>query len=260
MVISHRSENKRLEFVIAHLFVYCLLVVSKPALADEVKIAVASNFNSTIKIIAQKFESETDHHPVLVFGSTGKHYAQIKNGAPFDLFVAANIEYPRLLEQQGIALDGSRFTYALGKIVLWSPYANLIDKNGDVLSDGGFSYLAIANPRLAPYGRAAMEVLQNLGLSEALSKRLVKGENIAQAFQFVSSGNAELGFVANSQIKLSGQSNIEGSVWHVPLELYSPIEQQLVALNSKDATLTFLKFMRSKEAKKIIRDHGYDIP
>jgi molybdate transport system substrate-binding protein len=196
---------------------------------------------------------------MLIFGSTGKHYAQIKNGAPFDAFFAADVRRPELLEKEGVALPGSRFTYAIGKLVLWSPKTGYVDPDASILERGEFHHLAIANPKLAPYGKAAQEILQALGLWDRHSGRLVRGENIGQTFQFVDSGNAEFGFVAYSQVKHPNQP-IKGSFWEVPQSLYTPIKQQAVLLKDKEAARVFLSFVRSDEALKIIHDYGYDTP
>jgi molybdate transport system substrate-binding protein len=229
------------------------------SLAEEIRVAVASNFTAAITSITKRFEENTGHKVTLIFGSTGKHYAQIKNGAPFDAFFAADPRRPKRLERQGIALPGSRFTYALGKVVLWSPKADYVDPEASILGRGKFHHLAIANPKLAPYGEAAQEILEARGLWRLLSTRLVRGENIGQAFQFVKSGNAELGFVAYSQVK-SANHPIEGSFWKVPQSLYTPIEQQAVLLKDKNAARAFLWFVRSEEMLKTIRDYGYDTP
>jgi molybdate transport system substrate-binding protein len=228
-------------------------------LAEEIRVAAASNFSDAIGAIARRFEAGTNHKVTLIFGSTGKQYAQIKNGAPFDAFFAADVHRPELLEKERIALPGSRFTYAVGKVVLWSPVTGYVDHEGRVLKQGDFRYLAIANPDLAPYGRAAREVLQARGLWDSLGRRLVRGENIGQAFQFVKSGNAELGFVACSQVTRQGQP-IEGSFWEVPQALYTPLRQQAVLLRESAAARAFLAFTRSREALKLIHDYGYDVP
>ena len=202
-------------------------------------------------VLARSFEESTGHQVKLVFGSTGKHYAQVRNGAPFDVFFSADIERPRLLEEEGIAIAGSRFTYAIGKLVLWSPMADYVDSKGNVLEKGEFNYLAIANPVLAPYGRAAKEVLQSRGLWSEMKGKAVRGENIGQAFQFVNSGNAELGFVALSQVTKINQP-IEGSFWKVPQGLYTPIEQQAVLLKENEASQNALK--KKKDRKKLQLD------
>ena len=228
-------------------------------IADEIHVAVASNFTNTIKALATRFEAGSGHKVTLSFGSTGKHYAQIKNGAPFHAFFAADVKRPELLDEEGVALPGSRFTYAIGKIVLWSPKRGAVDAQGKVLEEGTFRHLAIANPKLAPYGKAARKVLQDRGIWEALQNRMVRGENIGQAFQFVKSGNAELGFVALSQVKHPAHS-IEGSWWEIPQSLYTPIEQQAVLLRESDAARAFLAFVKSDASLEIIRGFGYATP
>ncbi|MGH8548980.1 MAG: molybdate ABC transporter substrate-binding protein [Methylococcales bacterium] len=227
--------------------------------ADEISVAVASNFTDAIKTITARFEAGTAHQVTLIFGSTGNHYAQIENGAPFDAFFAADVERPELLENEGLASPGSRFTYAVGKIVLWSPQADYVDPQGKVLQQREFRHLAIANPKLAPYGIAAREVLQAYGVWDVLQSRIVRGENIEQTFQFVASGNAELGFVACSQIRRPGHP-AAGSFWEVPQSLYSPIEQQAVLLKDNEAARAFLSFVKTDEARTIIQSFGYDTP
>lgn len=233
------------------------LLVPGHAIAEDIRLAVASNFAGAMKAIVHAFETEAEHTVKLSFGSTGKHYAQIKNGAPFDAFFAADTRRPELLEQEGFAIGGTRFTYAIGRLALWSPRAGYVDVDGNVLEARNFRFLAIANPRLAPYGEAAREVLQARGSWDGLSDRLVRGENVSQAFQFVASGNAELGFVAYSQVAQLDMS-VEGSMWEVPRDLYSPIEQQAVLLTDNAAAREFLRFVRGGEASNIIRAHGYD--
>ena len=238
--------------ILALILLFCAGLVS----ADEVRIAVASNFSDAIRSIAGQFQAETGHKVILSNGSTGKHYAQIKNGAPFDAFFAADSYRPELLEKEGIAIPGSRFTYAVGKLALWSPRPGVVEAGGEVLDEGTFRHLAVANPKLAPYGKAAREVLQKRGLWRNLSRRMVRGENIGQAFQFVKSGNAELGFVALSQIRNPNQP-ISGSYWVVPQSLHSPIRQQAVLLKDKTAARAFLDFVTREPALAIIRDFGY---
>lgn len=246
---------------IIHLAVAALtLALSTRSLsADEIRVAVASNFAGTMQQIAGRFEARTGHKVTLAFGSTGKHYAQIKNGAPFDAFFAADVKRPELLEREGVALPASRFTYAVGKLVLWSAQPGYVDAQGEVLNKGEFRHLALANPKLAPYGKAAEQVLQARGLGESLQGRLVRGENIGQAFQFVRSGNAELGFVAYSQIK-NPDVPVSGSFWVVPQPLYTPIEQQAVLLKEGKVARAFLTFVKSEESLEIIHSFGYDIP
>jgi molybdate transport system substrate-binding protein len=227
--------------------------------AEEIHIAVASNFAVTMRVLAERFEEQTGHSVVLLPGSTGKHYAQIMHGAPFDAFFAADAERPALLEAGGRSLPGSRFTYAIGRLVLWSPDPELVDGDGDVLKSDTFRRLAIANPRLAPYGRAAQQFLESRRLWESLQPKLVRGENIGQAFQFVASGNAELGLVALSQLMQSGRHR-KGSWWQVPERLHMPIEQQAVLLSNSTAALELMSFMKSEPAHTIIRGFGYGIP
>jgi len=242
----------------AWLMVALSLLISSSAMADEIRVAVASNFTEALKDIARRFEAQTGHRVTLIQGATGRHYAQIKNGAPFDIFFAADVRRPQLLDEQKVALPGSRFTYAIGRVILWSPEPGYVDAEGLVLERGKFRYLAIANPKLAPYGRAAREVLQSYGLWDRYADRMVRGENIGQAFHFVRSGNAELGFVAYSQVKRPGQP-VAGSLWIVPQERYAPIEQQAVLLRDTDAARSFLSFVKREASREIIRGFGYDI-
>jgi len=241
-------------FTIAGIF----LLAAGSALAGEARVAVASNFAATAKALEISFEQQTDHEVRLVFGSTGKHYAQIRNGAPVNVLLAADEWRPRLLEEEGVAVRGSRFTYARGRLVLWSSEAGYVDGEGRVLEEGDFRHLAIANPKLAPYGAAAQEVLETLDLWDQLGKRIVRGENIAQALQFVDSGNAELGFVAAAQV--SPERRTSGSRWVVPETLHSPIDQQAVLIRDEPAARDFLLFLGSDEAKEIIRRSGYEVP
>lgn len=236
-----------------------MMLVSMPALAGQVRVAVASNFAETIRAIAERYEEQTGHSVLISTGSTGKHYAQIRHGAPFDVFLAADSRRPVLLENEGIAQPGSRYTYAIGKLVLWSPKAGMVDKHGQVLDQGGFRYLAIANPKLAPYGRAAQQLLESRGLWADMQGRLVRGENIGQTYQYVASGNAELGLVAYAQIS-QPDLVVTGSFWLIPQDLYYPIEQQAVLLKDKDIARDFLNFVRSGEGQTIIRSYGYGVP
>ncbi len=236
-----------------------MLLITGQLIASEIRIAVASNFATAIKIISTHFEARTGHKVTLIFGSTGKHYAQIKNGAPFDIFLAADGLRPALLEKENLALPESRFTYAIGKLVLWSPQQGYVDTKGHVLTFGEFRHLAIANPKLAPYGKAAQEILTSRGLWDQISERLVRGENISQTFQFVKSGNAKLGFIAYSQVKRINQA-IDGSFWVVPQALYAAIEQQAILLKESVTARAFLLFLRSEVALQIIHDEGYDTP
>lgn len=227
--------------------------------ADGLRIAVASNFRTAMGALEEVFEARSGHTLQISFGSTGKQYAQIHNGAPFDVFLAADSLRPQLLEQEGRAEPGSRFTYAIGRLVLWSPQPGLVKAGGDILHGDRFRHLAIANPELAPYGEAAREVLVALSQWERLSGRIVRGENISQAFHFVSSGNAELGFVALAQLAGRGAA-ADGSYWLIPQELYTPIHQQAVLLSNTAAARAFLAWIEGPEASAIIRDHGYGLP
>ena len=236
-----------------------LFLIPSPVKAGEIHAAVASNFTGAAQVLAERFEEKTGHRVVLAFGSTGKHYAQIKNGAPFEVFLAADAGRPELLERDKIAVPGTRFTYAIGRLVLWSPHEGYVDPKGAVLENGKYTFLALANPKLAPYGEAAKEVLQGRGLWEKLAGRLVQGENISQALQFVNAGNAELGFVALSQIIQPG-SPLKGSYWMIPQSLYRPIEQQAVLLKDTEAARAFILFIKCDAARSLIRSHGYETP
>ncbi|MFA6232857.1 MAG: molybdate ABC transporter substrate-binding protein [Bacteroidota bacterium] len=241
------------------LMTFIMIFSQGPQPQDEIRVAVASNFSIAMTAVAKRYEAMSGHKVILMFGSTGKHYAQIRNGAALDAFFSADAERPTLLERDHIAVPGSRFTYAVGKIILWSPKKDYVDSEGRVLAERKFRHLAIANPKLAPYGKAAQQVLQARGLWDALGKRLVRGEDVGQTFQFVRSGSAELGFIALSQVKRPGRA-VAGSWWDVPQSLYSPIEQQAVLLNKRDAARGFMAFVRSEEARKIIRNYGYETP
>lgn len=241
------------------LTVLLFLVGSGPLWADGIRVAAASNVTGVARALAEQFEADTGHDVVLAFGATGKQYAQIRNGAPFDAFLAADVERPRRLEEEGIAVAGSRFTYARGALVLWSPESGVVDNGGRVLEEGDYRHLAVANPRLAPYGRAARQVLEERGLWDATKDRRVMGENIAQTFQFVRTGNAELGFVAASQL-VTNESSEEGSSWRVPQSLHDPIDQQAVLLRDNQAARDFLAFLRSEAGRAMFREFGYEAP
>lgn len=228
-------------------------------LAGEAMVAVASNFSETLKVLAKAFAQESGHRVTVIPGSTGKLYAQVNHGAPFDAFFSADVRRAQLLEKHNLALPGSRFTYAIGKIVLWSPDADYIDAHGAALSNQPYKHIAIANPKLAPYGKAAQEVLKAFNLWQSLPGQLVQGENIAQTYQFVKSRNASLGFVALSQLKKPGQA-IEGSFWLVPQTMYTPIEQQAVQLKDNPTAQQFITFVQSDAAIEIIKSYGYDVP
>ncbi|MCU7834047.1 MAG: molybdate ABC transporter substrate-binding protein [gamma proteobacterium symbiont of Taylorina sp.] len=248
----------KIKTVCISIFFPYLIFLSNIVPADTIRVASASNFTATIKVIAHQFEKESGHQVTIISGSSGKHYAQIKNGAPFDAFFSADSKRAELLDKEKIAIPGSRFIYAVGKVVLWSPKKNYVDKKAQILTQGKFRYLAIANPKLAPYGLAAQEILKTFKLWDKLRSRMVRGENIGQTFQFVKSTNAALGFVALSQIKRPNQS-IEGSYWRVPQSLYTPILQQAVLLKESEAGHLFLAYMKSRKAQQIIQDFGYDV-
>ena len=237
------------------------LGLSFAAQADEVQVAVAANFIAPMKVIAADFEKATGHKVVATFGATGKFYAQITNGAPFDVFLAADDETPAKLEKQNGSVAGSRFTYAIGKLVLWSAKPDMVDAKGEVLKKASFKHIAMANPKLAPYGAAAVETMTRLGLLEKLQPKFVQGDSIGQTFAFVSTGNAELGFVALSQV-LEGGKIKSGSAWIVPANLYNPIRQDAVILTKgKDnkAASALLDYLKSEPAKAVIRSFGYDL-
>jgi molybdate transport system substrate-binding protein len=226
------------------------------ARADEVKVAVAANFTAPMKEIAEGFERITGHRALLSFGSTGKLYAQIIHGAPFAIFLAADQKRPKLLEREGKA--SGRFTYATGKLVLWSAKPGFVDNEGKVLAKGGFSHLAIANPKTAPYGAAAMEILNRQGRSTELSSRLVRGDSISQAHQFVATGSAELGFIALSQVVLRPA----GSLWEVPQSFYTPIRQDAVLLDrgaEEPAALALIDYMKTPAVRALIERFGYAV-
>jgi molybdate transport system substrate-binding protein len=227
--------------------------------ADTVSVAVAANFTAPMQKIAAAFEIDTGHKAELSFGATGKFYAQITHGAPFQVLLSADDTTPARLEREGKAVAHSRFTYAIGTLVLWSAQPGTVDAKGDVLKSGDFKHLAIANPKLAPYGAAALQVMEKLGVATALQPRLVQGENIAQTFQFVSTGNAQLGFVALSQVMADGKIR-SGSAWQVPASLHEPIRQDAVLLMpGKDsaAASALLTYLRGSNARAIIQSYGY---
>ncbi len=224
--------------------------------ASEANIAVAANFTAAAKEIAAAFARVTGDTVNLSFGSTGALYTQIVNGAPFAAFLAADTVRPKRLETEGHAVPGSRFTYAVGQIVLWSRDPALIDSEARVLRSTTFGNLAIANPKTAPYGAAAVETLRNLGLWDAVKDRLVRGSNIAQTHQFVATGNAELGFVALSQVAL----DTRGSMWRVPRNLYAPIAQDAVLLKDDGVACAFLEYLTGLETAAILDKYGYGKP
>ena len=241
-------------------FFFALALLSTAQVhADEINVAVAANFASPLQKIAAEFEKDSGHRIVPSFGSTGKFYAQIKAGAPFEVFLAADEETPARLEKEGDGVAGSRFTYAIGKLVLWSRTVGYVDDQGEVLQRQTFQHLALPSPRLAPYGAAGVEVLKALGLLDTLQPRFVTAENITQAYQFVASGNSELGFVALAQVYKDGRI-AEGSGWIVPQKLYQPLRQDAVMLargKGKPAAEAFLAYLRADKARAIIQSFGY---
>ena len=243
------------------IFPLLILPLAGGALAGEVQVAVAANFTAPMQKIAAEFEKDTGHKAQLSFGATGKFYAQIRNGAPFQVLLAADDETPAKLEKEAMAQTGSRFTYAIGKLVLWSAKSGYVDDKGEVLKKGDFTKLALANPKLAPYGVAAIESMTKLGVLGAAEGKFVQGENIAQTYQFVSTGNAELGFVALSQVMKDGKI-AAGSAWVVPNTLHSPIRQDAVILakgKGNAAATALMGFLKSEKAKAIIKAYGYDL-
>jgi molybdate transport system substrate-binding protein len=244
------------------MIVLCGAVIAcPPAFAESTIAAVAANFTEPMNEIAEAFEKATGHSVKLSFGSSGKFVAQIENGAPFEVFLSADAEKPEKLEKNKMAVEGSRFTYTVGKLVLWSAKPGYVDDQGRILESGGFRYLALADPKLAPYGEAAVEVLKNKGLFEKLQPSFVLGENISQTHQFISTANAELGFLALSQVIENGKI-AEGSGWIVPETLHAPIRQDAVLLNKgadNPAAAALLQFLKSSEARAIIQKYGYSL-
>jgi len=231
------------------------------ALAAEVSVAVAANFTAPMKVIAQDFERDTGHRALLAFGATGQFYAQIRNGAPFEVFLAADDETPQKLENEGFGVAGSRFTYATGRLVLWSKKPGLVDPQGDVLRRLQFDKIAMSNPKLSPYGAAAVEALTRIGLHDRILAKAVEGSNITQTFQFVASGNADLGFVALSQVFENGRIK-EGSAWVVPAAMHAPIRQDAVLLKpgrDNAAALALLKYLQTPKARATILSFGYEL-
>ena len=227
--------------------------------AAEVSVAVAANFAGPMREIAQAFERDTGHKAVVALGSTGKLYAQIKQGAPFEVLLSADAQTPARLEAEGLGVAGSRFTYAIGTLVLWSKQPGLVDEKGDVLRSGKFERIAIANPKLAPYGAAAVETLTQMGVLQTVQPKVVQGENISQTYQFVATQNAQLGFVALSQVMVDGRVS-QGSAWVVPAHLHSPIRQDAVLLakgRDAPAAAALMRFLRSERARALIRTFGY---
>lgn len=234
------------------------LILGGAAFAGETKVAVAANFTDAAKEIAARFKARTGHEATLSFGSSGQFYTQIANGAPFEVFLSADVERPQKAEAEGLSVPGSRFTYATGRLVLYSKTPGLVDGKGAVLRSGKFEKLSIADPKAAPYGQAAVETLTRLKLYDALKPKIVQGASITQAFQYVQTGAAELGFVALSQVI----NEPGGSRWVVPASNHTAIEQQAVLLKTganSEAAKAFVAFLKSGEAKAIIKRYGYEV-
>ncbi len=232
------------------------------ASADEIQVAVAANFTAPMQKIAADFEKDTGHKAMLAFGTVGKFFAQMKNGAPFEVLVSADKETPDKLVAEGLAVESTRHTYAIGRLVLWSAQPGYVDAKGEVLRTGDFKHLALANPKLAVYGAAGQEVMKRLGVFDAIQPRIVLAENISQAHQYVATGNAELGFVALSQIIGKDGGIDRGSAWMVPADLYPPIKQDVIVLTpgkDKAAALALVNYLKTDKARAIIRSFGYEL-
>ena len=257
-----RNRNNAIKFTALLVAAGLAAAVSPSSRAEELTIAVASNFAAPMNEITQAFEAETDHEVRLAFGSSGKLYAQIRHGAPFDAFFSADQDKISRLMEHNLVVASSRMTYAEGRLVLWSANDRLVDSEGEILASGRFSRLAIANPKLAPYGAAALEVLAGLGLEESTKSKRVMGENISQTYQYVASGNAQLGLIALSQVYRDGRL-ISGSGWIVPEKLYRPIRQDAAILSrssigrKRRAIDTFWHFFQGPKADAIIQSYGY---
>jgi molybdate transport system substrate-binding protein len=227
--------------------------------AEDVHVAVAANFLATLQQVADRFNQQSVHHVIISSGSTGKLYAQIVHGAPYEIFLAADAERPLRLEREGYGVSGSRYTYARGRLALWSRDAQGVDAEGEVLRSAAMAHLAMANPRTAPYGLAAQQTLEHLALWRRWQPRIVQGEDIGQVLQFVDSGAAEMGFVAFSQVKRRAR----GSYWLVPQAYHAPLEQQALLLRPgahAGAARAFMQYLRSADVRRLIEDAGYDVP
>lgn len=238
-----------------------LLCATLSVLADEVQVAVAANFTGPMQVISALFERDTGHKASLAFGATGKFYAQITNGAPFEILLSADDETPAKLVKEGYGIAGTPFTYAIGKLVLWSADPKLVDAKGAILKKGGFKHLSLANPKAAPYGAAGMQAMTKLGVADSIKPLIVQGENISQTHQFISTGAAELGFVAYSQVIKNGQIG-SGSGWIVPSNLYDPIRQDAVILakgKDKPAAIALMNYLKGEKAQAVIKSFGYEL-
>lgn len=265
MIQAGRRRARRMIAGIAAILVLFGISCGGAVRADEVSVAVAANFLAPLKTVKAAFEMATGHRLKISSGSTGELYTQIKNGAPFDVFLAADQKRPQLAEEEGLAIEGSRFTYAIGRLVLWSADRNRIADGGvAALKAGEFRQLAIANPKTAPYGEAAIQALTKLGLYDTLLPKIVQGQSLSQTYQFIALGSAELGFVALSQVRAIDVTGGEaGSQWLVPQELYNPILQDAVQLKRSapnNAITSFLDFLKSPDGRGIIEAGGYEAP
>ena len=250
---------KKLLHLPSLIFGFLLLSVSALVSAETIHVAVAANFVEPLKNISEQFEKTTGNKVMVTSGSTGKIYAQIKNGAPYDVFLAADAKTPAKLESENDIVPGSRFTYAIGKLALWSAKPDYVDNKGEILKKQSFKHIAIASPKLAPYALAAQQTLEKMGLWQAIQPKIVQGENIGQTYQFIASGNAELGFVALSQIYKNGKVK-SGSAWIVDSKDYAPIKQDAVLLNhakNNAAAAAFMKYLKSPASYKVLKSYGY---
>jgi len=233
-----------------------------PAFAAEVHVAVASNFAAPMERLAALFHKESGHTLKIDFGSSGKLYAQIRKGAAFDVFLSADEEIPKRLMQEGLAVGGSRFVYATGRLVLWSVQPDLVDENGAILNKGSFAKLAIANPRFSPYGIAAQETLTKLIMWNAIQRKLDKGDDLTETYRLAATERADLAFIALSQVMREGKVR-EGSWWLVPPTLHNPIRQSAVLLSGaqdETAAKAFLVFLKGEKARTVMRGFGYELP
>ncbi len=246
-------------------FVSILLLcglMSSPVRAGEVSVAVASNFAAPMERLVPLFQKESGHTLKVSLGASGKLYAQIRNKAPFDVFLSADEEMPKSLMQEGLAVGGTRFVYATGRLMLWSVQPDFVDERGSVLNKGNFNMLAIANPRYSPYGVAAKETLTKLIMWNSIQEKLAKGENVTQTYQLAATEKADLAFIALSQVMRDGKVTA-GSWWLVPPEMHKPIQQSAVLLSgAKDqaAAKAFLAFLKSEKARAVMRGFGYELP
>jgi len=247
---------------IRHLSILLLGVAAHAGvMAAEAQVAVAANFAEPMKSVVAILEKTTGHTIKVTLGATGNLYAQIKNGAPFDVLLSADTKTPELLEKEGFGQPGSRFTYATGKLVLWSADTAKVDDKGEALKSASLRKVAYANPKIAPYGAAAVQVMDKLGLTSSLTPKLVQGESIGQTFNFAQTGNADVGFVAMSQVLVGGKLK-SGSMWVIPQSLYDPIQQDAVVLlraANNEAAQALMKLLKSPNIKDLIRSYGYDI-